>query len=124
MSTIYSIICISFVAVIISAKTSDTNKSRDIYSGTFINVQRSSVECYITYAKPSGELFKSEPFTIDEDNNYLVGENLLYDKLNLIRTVIKEVHCGKLQLKSPFNGTDSSEKSAKFYIKNDRIVVN
>lgn len=95
---------------------------RGIYSAWIHNQQFDPVECYVVWLKPSGDTARTESFTIEVNEDYLVDEYLILTGAKTVYLEMKEVHCGKFVLKAPFDGADGVKTNWDFYVREDQIL--
>jgi hypothetical protein len=118
MSIINSAICILFLASTISALVAPP----DVYSAVIHNNQNSPIECNIIWSKPSGHTLQSGLFTIETKQNFHTDEKTIDMGTWQAHAIIKEIHCGNLVLKAPFEGVESPKTNWEFVVHPDKIV--
>lgn len=121
MSIIYSIVCILLLTLITSTIAVEIT-ARVIYSANIHNEQYSPIECYVVWLKPTGETIKSDSFTIEVNEEYLMDENLVSIGSKTEPAEMKELHCGKLALTAPFDGVDAAKTNWEFFVQEDQII--
>jgi hypothetical protein len=117
MSTIYSTFYILFLLSTISAVTSPLI----IYSAIIYNKQGSTIQCNVIWLVPSGALLQSDTFSIEENNSYIVHEQIIDMGSWDARAVINSIQCGDLVLNAPFKGVEGPSINWKFLVKWNRI---
>ncbi|CAF1432159.1 unnamed protein product [Adineta steineri] len=93
-----------------------------VYSAIIENACDTPIQCSIVWSQVSGQTLQSGLFTIANKQNYLVNEHETTIDTWKARSIIQEIHCGKLVLAAPFDKVISPQTNWKFIVQSDKIV--
>ncbi len=118
MTTIYFLICFLFFLSTISARPSPLV----IYSAVIYNRQNSSIDCKLTWLKPTGGTLQSDLLKIDTNKAYVANEELFDMDGWTARGIIQRVQCNDFILTAPFEGVRGPSIKWKFVVLPNGIV--
>jgi hypothetical protein len=118
MSTIYFVIGVLFILSTISARPSPLI----IYSAVIYNKQNSSIQCKITWLKPTGGTLQSDLLQIEPNKVNVVDEQLFDMGSWTARAIIQRIQCNDFVLAAPFEGVRGPSIKWRFVVKSDRIA--
>jgi hypothetical protein len=118
MSTIYFVIGFVVFLSTISARPSP----RVIYSAVIYNKQNSSIQCKITWLKPTGGTLQSDLLQVEANKIYAVNEKLFDMDTWTARAIIQRIQCDDFVLVAPFEGVHGPSIKWKFVVKSDGIA--
>lgn len=117
MSAIYFLLSLTIFLPIISS----TPSPPVIYSAIIYNGQDSTIECKVTWLKPTEELLESNSFQIPVRKGYPIGEKLFDMGGWEARAVINKIDCGTVSVTAPFEGVTSPSINWRFVVRSKKI---
>ncbi|CAF2654320.1 unnamed protein product [Rotaria sp. Silwood2] len=115
-------IYLAIVTLCLASRISTLPAPAFVQSAVIYNAQKSPIKCHVVRSHPYGRLLKYKPFTVRENEHYLLKEVILNLGTWKSAAPIKKIRCGNLVLTAPFDRVKSIENNWEFHIQPDKIL--